>query len=64
MTRKEEPMPETNDLPQALLNVGESMARAAWTFVRIGAQLQAAMFGKIRDMAEGALEKLGRDNRR
>ena len=53
---------EEQELPQAVLSVADSMARAAWTFVRQGAQLHAAVFKRIRDMADGALGKLKEPN--
>lgn len=49
---------EEKELQHAFVSVAESMARAAWTFVRQGASLHAAIFDKIRDVADGALGRL------
>ena len=49
---------EEKDLEHAVVSVAESMARAAWTFVRQGASLHATIFSRMRDMADGALAKL------
>jgi len=46
------------ELEHAFVSVAESMARAAWTFVRQGASLHATIFNRMRDMADGALAKL------
>jgi hypothetical protein len=53
---------EEKELPQAVMAVAESMARAAWTFVRQGADRHAPVFKTIADMADGALGKLRRPN--
>jgi hypothetical protein len=53
---------EEQQLAPAFMAVAESMARAAWTFVRHGADLHAAVFKRIRDIADGALGKLKEPN--
>jgi hypothetical protein len=55
-------MPEEKKTQQLLMEAAESMARAAWTMVRASAEFHVGIFGKIRDMADGALSKLAHRN--
>ena len=54
-------MAENDEMPRALLGVTDSLARAAWTFVRNGVDFHQQLLAKVRKVADAALASLDDD---